>query len=289
MLPPLVRLTRPGNALLTGVGVGVGALVAGAASPTLRIVLGTASAIAFAAAGNVRNDVVDVEVDRVAHPARPLPRGEASTRAANALAASLYVASVAAAAFVSPLAAVLVLLALPLMEAYERGLKQRGLAGNLAIAALAGAPFVMGALAVGGASWPLADGAPAAVGPTVLLVAFLAALATAGREVLKDAEDADADRGHRVTLPMQVGARRAAWVAAAFLAAAILLSPLPYALESVLAWPYLPAVGLADAFFLAAAVAGVGGSPSRGQRLAKAGMVLAMAAMVIGALWGRLS
>lgn len=266
-----LRLTRPANALVSATAAILGALlVADAVTlPWPRVLAAAVAAFAFAAAGNVRNDIGDVEVDRVAHPRRPLVTGAVPLAAARTLAIALYVAAIVAGAFVSLAGLALVVLAVPLMETYERWGKAAGFPGNLMIGALTGAPFVLGAVAAG------------RVGPAVLALALLAALATVGREVLKDVEDARADALRRVTLPMRIGARRAALVAGAFLAGAAALSPLPWMLETVLGWAYLPAVGVADACFLAAAVAGAR-APGRGQRLAKAGMIVALAALLVG-------
>lgn len=268
-----LRLLRPANALVAAAGAYVGALLAGAAwLPSPEVVAAGVAAFCFAAAGNVRNDLGDVAIDRVAHPDRPLVTGAVDVRAARVLAAHLYAMSLAAGWLAASWAGLaLVALALPVMEGYERWGKARGLPGNLAIGLLAAAPFVLGAMAGGG------------VGAAALAVAGLAALASVGREVLKDVEDEAADRGHRVTLPMRIGRTRACLAAAGFLVAAVLLSPLPWALESVLGWAYLAGVGLADACFLAAAAMGPR-APARSQRLAKAGMVLALAALMAGRL-----
>lgn len=268
------RLLRPGNALVSAAAVLVGAYLATTSGMALLPLLaGMVAAFCFAAAGNVRNDLGDIEVDRVAHPERPLVRGDVTLRTARALPWLLYGVALLAGALVSWQGALLVALALPVMESYERWGKARGLPGNLAVALLTAAPFVLGGLVA------------RHVGPALLAVAALAALATAGREVLKDVEDADADAGARRTLPHQVGARRASIVAAGFLVAAALLSPLPWLLENVLAWAYLPAVAAADACFLLAAAIAVGlapGTPGRAQRLAKLGMVAALAALTLG-------
>src|SRR5581483_8909148 len=117
--------------------------------------------------------------------------------------------------------------------------------------------------------------------PIILTVAALAALATLAREILKDVEDRDADAGHRRTLPHRIGARRASLVAALALAATVALSPAPRFQGNVLAWAYLPAVGLADLVFVGAAILGFS-KPSRAQRLVKLGMMLALAALVVG-------
>lgn len=285
----LLRITRPANALVAGVGALIGAALV---SPTLALgkaaLFAALASIAFAAAGNVRNDITDMEVDRVAHPGRPLVTGEVSPRAARFFAIILYIVALESAALVSLPALILVALALPLMELYERGLKHEGLPGNLTIGALTAAPFLMGALAAardgGGASWSLLW--PSELSrPALLAVALLAALATAGREIIKDIEDEAGDAasrtGARRTLPMRIGRLGAALVAAGFLGVAVLLSPLPWRLETVLAWPYIPAVAVADACFLAAAATGAK-RPGMAQRLAKLGMVIALAALLLG-------
>lgn len=272
LLPPAIALLRPLNALVAAAAALVGALLAG--DPGARPIPVAAAALAsfaFAAAGNVRNDVGDVALDRLAHPMRPLARGTMTLRAARTLALALYAAALALSLLVSPAGFALVLLAVPVMEGYERWGKAAGLPGNLAIGALTGAPFLLGALAVG------------APGPAALAVAGLAALATVGREILKDAEDEAADRGWRRTLPVRIGARRASAVAAGFLVAAAALSILPWTLETVLGRSYIPAVGVADALFLAAAAVGPRDA-ARAQRLAKLGMVAALGALALGRL-----
>jgi len=283
----LLRLTRPANAMVAGAGALVGAALV---SPTLALgrwaLLGALASIAFAAAGNVRNDITDVEVDRLAHPERPLVKGTVSARAARFLAIILYIVALESAALVSLPALLLVVLALPLMELYERGLKREGLPGNVTIGALTAAPFLMGALAAArdaaDATWSTLWPAEVAR-PVLVAVALLAALATVGREILKDIEDreGDARAGARRTLPMRIGTLGAAVVAAGFLVAAVLLSPLPWRLETVLAWPYLPGVAVADACFLAAAATGAR-RPGMAQRLAKLGMIAALAALLVG-------
>lgn len=266
----MLRLVRPGNAVISAVAALVGAYLArGGETPWAPALLAAVAAFAFAGAGNVRNDLGDVDVDRRAHPGRPLVTGAVSISIARVLATALYAVALGAGALISLPALLLVLAAVPLMEGYERLWKRAGFAGNLTIGALTAAPFVLGGIAAGH------------VGIAVLAVAGLAALATVGREVLKDVEDMDADAGARRTLPMRIGARRASRVAAGFLVAAALLSPAPYLLETILGWGYVPAVIVADALFLAAAAEGFG-RPAKAQRLAKLGMVVALVALVAG-------
>lgn len=278
-LPGGLRILRPGNAIVSAAGVYVGAILSGAPwVPTFAVGAGMLAGFAFAAAGNVRNDITDVEIDRLAHPTRPLVTGEVSPAQARSLVVGLYLLALAAGALVSWAAFALVLLALPLMEGYERFAKRRGLAGNLIVGLLTGAPFVLGMVAasVGSLANPLAIEA--------VLLAALAVVATTAREILKDAEDVDADRGVRRTLPMAIGLRGAGIVAAVLLVAAVALSPLPWLLGTLLAPSSLGALVPADLLFLAAAT--TAWTPSRAQRLAKLGMVAALAGVLVGRLVG---
>lgn len=257
---------------MSAVGVGVGAVVAAQPAAAWSVPVGLAAAAGFLAAGfgNVLNDLTDVEIDKLAHPGRPLPSGALPQTQARVVAAVAAAGALALGALVSLAAAAFVAGALGLMALYEFALKERGFAGNLGVAVLTGAPFLFGGLA--------AAGPGAMLGP-VLVLAALAALANVGREVLKDVEDMTADVGRR-TVPREYGRPVARQVAAAGLLAAVVLSPLPW-MRGDVAWTYLPVVAAADALFLAAAFHA---KAARAQHLAKAGMLVALAAFLAGRL-----
>ncbi|HLE96368.1 MAG TPA: UbiA family prenyltransferase, partial [Candidatus Thermoplasmatota archaeon] len=185
-----LELTRPGNALMTGAAVVLGAYAAGGApalAPAWRVALLAATGVLFAAGANSLNDAGDAAIDRGAHPGRPVPSGRVSARAARGLGVLLLTASVLPTAVAAPRALAVVGAALVLELAYETRAKGAGLPGNVLVAALAAAPFVLGAVGVGDPR------------PEVLVFAALAAVATFGREVVKDLEDASHDEG-RTTL-----------------------------------------------------------------------------------------
>ena len=272
-----VRLVRPSNALVSAAATYVGYAVAAAplppGFPAAPLLAAMAASVAFTAAGNIRNDLGDVDIDRAAHPDRPLVTGAMTPRAARVLAIAAYAAAVVAAWLVSWAALALVLVAIPLMEGYEQWGKGRGLPGNLLIALLTMAPFVIGGLAA------------QHVGPALLALAGLAALATLAREVIKDIQDADADAGARRTFVHRVGAVAAGRLARGALLAAVLLSPAPWALESVLGATYLAAIIPADVAFVLAAQKAVA-QPRRAQQFAKLGMVAALLAILVGRTFG---
>jgi geranylgeranylglycerol-phosphate geranylgeranyltransferase len=262
-------MLRPFNCAMTALGVAVGAYVQ--AGPAIgaqgaNVALAALAGFAFAGAGNALNDYVDRDVDRAAHPERPLPSGRALPRDALRLQTLLFTLAAVAAALISTAAFLAVLLLMALMVGYEANLKARGLPGNLAIATLTGAPFVFGALAAGG------------VGAPAMVLALLAVLATLGREIVKDVEDMAGDVGRR-TLPMRIGAPRARRAAQLSLLAAVALSPLPLLTAPALGAGYA-SVAAADGVLVASAARAR--DAHRSQQLAKLGMLLALVAFALG-------
>jgi geranylgeranylglycerol-phosphate geranylgeranyltransferase len=265
----LWTLIRPGNCAITALGTMVGALVQAGPGPFLDtdpLLFATMAGFLFAGAGNALNDYMDRNVDRRAHPDRPIPSGRVTPGQALAVQALLFELALILAFFVATIAVVVVAVSLILMVAYETRFKARGLPGNIVIGLLTGVPFVMGAIAVGG------------VGQAVLILSLLAGLATLGREVIKDIEDMDADEG-RTTLPMRVGKEKAWLFARGVLIVGVLLSPLAY-LEGGFAFAFLPLILVADAGFIYASLQTK--APAKGSRYAKISMLIALLAFVAG-------
>lgn len=235
----------------------------------LEVVLSMVIVVLFTAAGNALNDYFDREVDKKAHPERPIPMGLVRPRNALILSLSMFVVAIVLSVFVSPWSVAIVLTSTLFMVAYELFLKAEGLAGNLTISWLTGALFLFGGAAVDrmDVAWVLGA---------------LAFLATLGREVVKDIQDIEGDRGSRTTLPMRVGAWRSGQVASAFFIGAVLLSPIPY-LERLLSVWYVPAVAVADAMFIYASIVHFG-NPEKGQKMAKLAMVVALVAFLLGGI-----
>ncbi|MFL5582628.1 MAG: UbiA family prenyltransferase [Gemmatimonadaceae bacterium] len=241
----------------------VGAWWAGGSTRTVPVGLAALAAVALTAFANAYNDYRDVGIDRVAHPARPLPSGRLSLRAARytalAAAAGALVLSAGAHPALLPVSWAVVVL----MWAYSRRIKATGVPGNLVVALLASLPFLYGAIVAGrpARGW--------------VLVALAAPLHLA-REIAKDMDDAPGDAGVRRTLPVARGAAAARWalVAALVLFAAALL---PLALRRPLfALCMAPGLGLC----IAAARRVLSGRPG-GALLFKTAMLASMAALVV--------
>ena len=270
-----LHLIRPGNAVMAAAGGATGLILAGGSTQLGLVLAATLPPLLLSGFGNVVNDLRDLELDRSAHPTRPLPAGRVRRAEAWALAGLLLVTGLAwtqAGGF--PAFAFAGFNAL-LLGVYEARLKMTGLPGNVLVALLVGSTFLYGGVVATGRL-------PEA--PMLLLLAGMATLTNLAREVLKDVEDLDGDRGHRHTFPMRFGPGPARLLALALVNVALIASVLAFLRSPVDWWtPWLIILALADAVFLIGACwawVDVGTA----QRLLKLAMLIALAAFLSGAL-----
>lgn len=257
----LLRLARWPNVALAASGVAFGAWWVGW-GPGERIALAAVGAACLTVTANVWNDIADIEIDRLAHPDRPLPSGRLSTRAARAIATTAGVLGVALEAAALPELGALSVAVVALMYAYSPWIKRAGLLGNVVVAVLASLPFLYGAWVVGRPRGAI----------SLVIIAVPLHLA---REVAKDLEDAPADAGSRRTLPVSAGVSVAvAVLSVASLAFLLLLLPF------VAARPWFAAAVLPAAALVLCAV-GIAVRGHRGSPLVfKLAMICAMAAFL---------
>ncbi len=239
---------------------------------TLLLLAGLSTAF-VTAGGNVLNDLLDLDTDRINHPDRPFVTQAVSKSGGRALTWTLFVAGVVVAVPVIiqlPLVGLLLGLALASLLGYEFRLKAHGFAGNLTVAFLTGLVFLYGGAAAGSAL-------------LVTPFAVMAFLATLSREVIKDMEDAAGDIDRR-TLPQTHGFGVASGVARGAVAVAMVLSFLPLvwfvSLESSVGIMYLGLVLGADVLF----VVSVARLPERlhwEQTMSKVAMTVALLAFLV--------
>ncbi len=276
------RLFRFGNGVMGVIGVIVGAFIAsgfGIIDYWIGIVISCAIVLIFMAGGNAINDYIDRDIDVVAHPDRPIPRGEIKPLMARNLGISFLVLAVLIGIiaqalsmymdfiFWDLLSVAIVVIASTLMISYEMFLKQRGFIGNVTIAVLTGMIFLLG-------------GAVCNNVIIVIPIALMAMLVNIGREVSKDIEDLDSDEG-RNTLPMRIGTRNAAVVASLSFLFGVALSIWPL-LDGSMNHLYLLILA-ADVMFIYAAFI-VFRNAYESQRVAKIAMAVALLAFVIGVI-----
>ena len=256
----LARLVRWPNAVIASAGVLFGAWWVRPQSLATRDVALAVGAACFAtAAVNAINDSFDVEIDRVAHPDRPLPRGELSRAAALRIGTVSAVVAYALGRVVSTQVGLLVLGALVAAYGYAIDFSRRVLLGNLLVAAVASLPFLVGGAAAGDA------------GDALALFGVAVPLHLA-REVMKDVADAPGDRGHRRTVALAWGSGAARMLALAAVLAYAAFAAILFARAGALRVALLPSVALA-------AWAALRASERRAPLHLKLSMLLAMAAL----------
>lgn len=264
-----LQLFRIGNVVMGIIGVAVASFMAsgtGIVDHWTGLLISVAVVFMFISGGNALNDSIDAEIDKTAHPERPVPSGRMTAEQARKIGIAMLAGSVLASLLtLDPVCVAIVAVACVLMVSYELFLKQRGFVGNLTIATLTGMTFLMGGAVVSNAEGNI-------------VVAVMAMLVSVGREISKDIEDMESDEG-RVTLPMRIGVRRAAAVASVFFVAGPVLSVAPMVWHTYGALYYL--VIVADALFVYCACK-VFSDPHAAQSTAKKAMLIALVAFILG-------
>ena len=274
-----LRLVRALNLLIAAAGVLAGGWIAlGAVQLPKLLIFAALSGIALGAVGNTWNDICDARADTLNRPAerRPLTSGGIGRGTADLIVFLGALVGLATAALVSGGQVLVGVGALSVMLLYSPFIKPRPVAGNVAVALVAGLPLLYGALAVG---------APrAGVVPWVL-----AAWLHVAREIVKDLGDEPGDRAiGRRTLPIVVGARPAQVVAAGvallFVPASLLLPHVAGygAAYFLIALPAQMAVLMAGTWLILEERVGSVGRVRRVSLLLKAAMVIGLVALVAG-------
>lgn len=268
-----LRLLRPVNAVMAVLGTFISSLVAiGYAMLNHLVLISIASLVVFLVltGGNVMNDVLDAENDKVNHPERPIPSGKITKKQGTYLYISSYILSVLIALlFLNLYAVILVIMADLLLILYETKGKYRGLSGNIIISILIGAIFLFGGIVF--------------LKPerTLLLMA-LASLSNLSRELIKDVQDMEGDID-RVTFPKRYGARAALNLSSALIFTTIIVSFVPY-LAKLFSYQYLIAVIICDISFVFTMIMQYK-SAKKGQNLSKLSMMLGLISFTVGGIF----
>jgi len=224
------ELMRMKNILLASIATPVGALLAlgdlSSITEYPEVIFATTSVLFFMGAGNAMNDLRDIEIDRIAHPNRPLAKDALSEKEAKRLTISLALLSLGSLVACSlmmdnerkytlSIYGVVALLMLSYDSLLE--LKNKGLVGNVSISLLVAAVTLYGASSVGEVTNPL-----------IWYVSGVVFFVNLAREIVKDCQDLDADSETRVTLPMKIGLENSRMVAYVITLFGIVMLYIPY-------------------------------------------------------------
>jgi geranylgeranylglycerol-phosphate geranylgeranyltransferase len=232
-----LKILRPVNSVMMGVGVLVGVVIAGGLRSIIPLeYLAFAFVTGFTLTGSamVINDYFDREIDAVNEPSRPIPSGDVKPNEAIAYSLLLSVIGLATAYLTSLPNLALAVFSCLVMMVYSAWGKRTGLPGNLMVSTCIALPFVYGGAIAGNVS-------------TSMLFSALAFLSNTGREVTKGIVDTEGDASRGVkTIAVAYGVNKAAYLASAFYLVASAASILPLLLGLVSIW-YLPFVAVTDA------------------------------------------
>jgi geranylgeranylglycerol-phosphate geranylgeranyltransferase len=154
-----------------------------------------------AAAGNVINDIFDIEIDRINRPERVLVKGDLTKKSAANYYYGLVIGSLISAA-IAGLASFAIISGIHLLLfIYSKHLKRRVLVGNICVSFLTASAFLYAGILCG----------KIGVAFTFSVFAFLITLA---REIIKDIADIEGDKALGLnTLPITSGKKAARNVA----------------------------------------------------------------------------
>ncbi len=272
----IFQMARIPNCFMMGFAVIIGEFMSlGSGLTFYPVVIGFLVGFVLVAGSMAINDVLDVEIDIINNPARPIPSGRVSRIEAAAFAAATIAIGLFLASTLSLPNVLIASVAVALMLYYNRFGKKTGLPGNAVVSANLAIPFLFGG-AIGGFN------------TTLLVFALLAFLAGMGREIIKGVADVvgDSKRGVR-TLAVTRGLAFASRTGALFLVLAVFLSAVPIAFGMV-SWLYAPIVLVCDAGFLYSAYSMAKGPSSqnavRSKNHALAWMLVGLVAFVAGGL-----
>ncbi|PID84664.1 MAG: hypothetical protein CSB13_11970 [Chloroflexi bacterium] len=192
----LYKISRPLSTLSGALSVVLGGYVAGTGGWG-KILLAAFVTILSSSSANAWNDYLDIEIDKINQPKRPLPSGMVSPKVVVIFAVVMALLSVVLAAFISLPAFIIVVASNVILFLYSWKLKSTVLLGNLTVALISAMSVMYGGVAAG------------YVQPTMWL-AVIIFVAILGREILKTMADYEGDLRQKCHTISTVWGRRPA-------------------------------------------------------------------------------
>jgi geranylgeranylglycerol-phosphate geranylgeranyltransferase len=194
--------------------------------PLQNIILTFCTALFLEASTFALNDYYDLKIDQINRRTdRPLVRGDLSPKTAMYLFYLLFPLGLVCSFFVNMTCFLIALVTALISVLYDMRMKKIKLIGNFYIAYIMAIPFIFGgATVLGNDAFSIGT-----IDSAIYIIALIAFLAGAGREIMKDVMDYEGDRIQGVkSFPRYIGIRASNGVAAVFYIAAIALSFLPF-------------------------------------------------------------
>ncbi len=200
-LTAFLKILRPINFLITFCTAVVAVFLCSVYSFSFKIALLAGLSSGFtASAGNIINDIFDIEIDKINRPQRPLASGAISITSAIILYSILLIISIALSYFINLNALLIVVFTTIILILYSKFFKRIPLFGNILVAFLTGLVFIYGGVAVEN---PVAAIVPASFAFLINLI----------REIVKDMQDVDGDKNAGLnTFPIKFGFQKSKYL-----------------------------------------------------------------------------
>jgi geranylgeranylglycerol-phosphate geranylgeranyltransferase len=182
----VIVITRPVNLIITSFSILIAAVICSAGTfESDKIIFASVSGAIAAAAGNIINDLFDIDIDKINRPFRPLASNNLSPRHAVILFAICSILSLTLSCFINKYAFLVDASALALLFFYSFRLKRIILLGNFIVAFLTGLAFIYGGISVNNLKY-------------AYVPALFALLINVIREMIKDMEDIEGDKSEGI-------------------------------------------------------------------------------------------
>jgi len=261
---------RPQTTPLGMVSVYVGGLVAGAVYDSINLLLAVISTFFVTAASMTFNDYFDWEIDKINHADRPIPKGIIKPKEMLYFSIAFFAIGITISFFVNLLCLGIAVISILLLIVYEKYSKNIGIVSNMTVAFISAISFTFGGAAVGN---PYSS----------FILSIMTFFVMTGREIIMDIRDTEGDKLIRRSLPIQIGKKKASYVACVFLIITVILTPLPYTLNILNIW-YLLAiipVGIITLIIVILALRDIKNAAITAQ-LIRVALAIALVAFIIG-------
>ena len=191
-------LIRPLNVLVSGLAMIIAAAILDSLDQELLVILTVLVVMTYTAGANSINDVLDLEIDKVNRPSRPIPSNNIKRNKALIFSFFLFLVGSVLSLQLPPNAYFIsIVVSMPLIVIYSTHLKSKPLIGNIAVSFIIGLSFIFCGIVLGNV-YPMW---------TPGLLAFSLTLI---REITKDIADFEGDKIAKYnTYPIQYGIKGA--------------------------------------------------------------------------------
>ena len=209
-----IRLLRPEISIFGMLCVFIGAIASESSFISLELIYGML-AVFFIGAGSMPfNDYFDWEIDKLNHPKRPIASGLFKPTFGLYVGIIFFTIGLILSYLINILCFTIAVFAIILIIIYEVAYKNKAFIGNVIVAFTTAISFTYGGAIIG-----------ELIKPTFFtIISFLIFL---GREVIMDVRDLEGDKKTRVTLPMRVGKKPAAYLGSILIIISIIIFFIP--------------------------------------------------------------